>query len=728
MAALGADPCRKDVAVQIDYMSRAADGHTHKPTDAAKAIAVNGFDQAPVSATTPCPYPGFPRKATGIGLLLNVKNPINEQTVIDMNGLDYGIARLGSLNKWQRPFFHYAIFGHDQAEGSSSSGLSCRDGKDFLISLGHWSGSVGTAQDQAGSLMHELGHCLGLGHGGQDGVNCKPNYLSIMNYLFQVTGIPTGPATSRFGYSNSALPNLDETNLDESKGIGDGTDLTQWTPNGTRVKAGAGNVALDWNGNGVIDPVNPVTPEQVDLNNFSNVTGCGNDGASPTANLTPSPGETLIGNEDWSKIKYHMAHSVIGTGAQTTGHVGDINFPQSQILKQNYASSLGPDLATSTVVNKPDATPGDTLTYTTTITNVGPGTAFNVKLDETTPDSAVATVDVADLAPGASTTKTFTAVVPFPTADLTVLTGSATVHSSDHLGTPDQHPANDSSSAATTVHTPVLTLAKAATNSVAAGEAVTYTITYSNTGSGPATNVVVGDVVPADVFYSLALDTGAGPRPTTVVANPDGTTTLTWTVASVPKQSGPFTITFTARPTLLALGGTGLMNNASEDFRDLNANQYPTLRASAATNIGTAAITKNPLSQGYWQVHPTEWTPEILARIAATDQRFDGADGSTPDGALSAAEVRAVFGRSGQPSTLLSQLLATYFNLATRRINAGTAVSSKLSTALGLRNVRDTALYARATLALPYKNGNFQRYSDATSALEDINQNKTEKY
>jgi len=398
MAQLGADPCRKDVAVQIDYMSAAAGGHTHKPTDAAIAIAKAGFGAAPIAATTPCPYAGYPLKASGIGLLLNVKNSINEQTVIDMDGLDYGLARFISLNKWQRPFFHYVIFGHDQAAGSSSSGLACRDGKDFLVSLGHWAGQVGTDQDQAGSLMHELGHCLGLGHGGQDGINCKPNYLSIMNYLFQVTGVPTGPGTSRFGYSNSALANLDEANLDESKGISDGTDFTQWTTNGTTVKSGAGNAALDWNGNGSIDAVNPAAPEKVDLNNFSNVTGCGNDGASPTANLTPSPGETLIGDEDWSKIKYNMAYSVIGAGTQTTGHVGDINFPQSQILKQTYAASLGPDLATSTTVDEPNATPGDTLTYTTTITNIGPGAAFNVTLNETTPDSTTATVTVADLA------------------------------------------------------------------------------------------------------------------------------------------------------------------------------------------------------------------------------------------------------------------------------------------------------------------------------------------
>ena len=38
---------------------------------------------------------------------------------------------------------------------------------------------------QGSTLMHQLGHTMGLTHGGpldESSANCKPNYLSIMNY------------------------------------------------------------------------------------------------------------------------------------------------------------------------------------------------------------------------------------------------------------------------------------------------------------------------------------------------------------------------------------------------------------------------------------------------------------------------------------------------------------------------------------------------------------------
>jgi hypothetical protein len=36
-----------------------------------------------------------------------------------------------------------------------------------------------------GTLFHELGHTMGLWHGGNENNNCKPNYVSTMNYDMQ---------------------------------------------------------------------------------------------------------------------------------------------------------------------------------------------------------------------------------------------------------------------------------------------------------------------------------------------------------------------------------------------------------------------------------------------------------------------------------------------------------------------------------------------------------------
>ncbi len=72
----------------------------------------------------------------------------------------------------------------------------------------------------------------------------------------------------------------------------------------------------------------------------------------------------------------------------------------------------------------------------------------------------------------------------------------------------------------------MVTITEIATGAVNAGEAITYNIRYENTGSGTALKAVVVDTVPKDVYYSVALDHGAGPKPNSVTLNGDGTRTL----------------------------------------------------------------------------------------------------------------------------------------------------------------------------------------------------------
>ncbi len=134
--------------------------------------------------------------------------------------------------------FHYVCFADSLSGLGSTSGISRGiPAHDFLVTLGGWRTFGGTSLQKAGTFMHELGHNLGLQHGGGDGVKFKPNFLSVMNYSFQTLGLlrPSGIATVRdFDYSRSQLAALTETRLLESAGIGDAEgQLTLWNINQT---------------------------------------------------------------------------------------------------------------------------------------------------------------------------------------------------------------------------------------------------------------------------------------------------------------------------------------------------------------------------------------------------------------------------------------------------------------------------------------------------------------
>jgi hypothetical protein len=231
----------------------------------------------------------------------------------------------------RKPAYHYAVFAHFHTCDSvtdcakpectteagtlpvfGETGFAEQPGNDLIVSLGRRRDldlPPGTIR-QGGTFMHELGHNLGLAHGGplaavpEAYINFKPNYLSVMNYSFQATGISTAaepgstrPVTTRLDYSNAALQPLDEAHLDETAGIASGdNDITvYYCPD---RHSGPGTGPIDWNCIGGIE-----TDVAAEINN------------DPVT-------EVLAGHADWPSLFYpFQGFSTYNDGPADAGHV-----------------------------------------------------------------------------------------------------------------------------------------------------------------------------------------------------------------------------------------------------------------------------------------------------------------------------------------------------------------------------------------------------------------------
>ena len=256
------------------------------------------------NGTTPsgeaCAFPGFPG-------VVGWKNGFRayRDAAIDRSqggsacGANGGPGCEPRLPRTRKDIFHYALFAHALGYGSptnpliprKTSGISDSSGGDFMVTLGLWDNQTGTTFVQGSTLLHELGHNLGLKHGGvvRSGLieaNCKPNYQSVMNYLFQVRGLLLPGGSPIIDLSRQELPSLSESALSESSGFGtpttylpswyapkgantidgvlgtspagrfcDGTPVPTGGPNYVRIDGNStAGSPLDWNGDGVIGP------------------------------------------------------------------------------------------------------------------------------------------------------------------------------------------------------------------------------------------------------------------------------------------------------------------------------------------------------------------------------------------------------------------------------------------------------------------------------------------
>jgi uncharacterized repeat protein (TIGR01451 family) len=250
------------------------------------------------------------------------------------------------------------------------------------------------------------------------------------------------------------------------------------------------------------------------------------------------------------------------------------------------------------------------ISYTIVVTNSGPSAADSVQLDDVIPvgttfaslvpaagwacvtpvsgGTGTVTCTIASMPSGPAS---FTLFVNGPAVDSTV-TNTATVTSVS-----DSTPGNNTSTANTIVASVAdLSLTKDADRAtVPSGGAITYTITVTNNGPQPATNVAVTDALPAGVVLDSA---------TASQGSCTGTTTITCTIGTLANGASA-TVTLVVDVT--AVNGATIVNTASATADE--GDPSPANATDAATVTVATAVQAIPTA--------SEWGLLLLAMAMA---------------------------------------------------------------------------------------------------------------
>lgn len=127
------------------------------------------------------------------------------------------------------PYVHYCVF-VQSIGGNGTSGYSFGiPGDLFVVALGQYRATAPRGflrRAEAGTLLHELGHNLGLTHGGgrpQPHLPYKPNFLSVMNYHYQFGFARVVDGRYEYfnywDYSRARSSKLHERRLHEQDGV-----------------------------------------------------------------------------------------------------------------------------------------------------------------------------------------------------------------------------------------------------------------------------------------------------------------------------------------------------------------------------------------------------------------------------------------------------------------------------------------------------------------------------
>jgi hypothetical protein len=248
----GSSPTAKDLYLEIDAML----GHDPGPDavdDVVAAFAAAGIalhvqrDELALAHTDLTAFVPFTVQAT--------PTEADYDAVRNMHFGTPAEQGLPAVREAKKLAYRYALFAHGlkatAADGRTGlTGAAELPGNDLLISLGEYDGLgnelAPTRYRVAGTLMHELGHALNLRHGGNNHVDYKPNYLSVMSHLFQDVNYL---ASRTLDYSHGGRGNLNESSLNENDGVPGLTTQSVFLSSGIPVVIQPG-ARVDWDQNG----------------------------------------------------------------------------------------------------------------------------------------------------------------------------------------------------------------------------------------------------------------------------------------------------------------------------------------------------------------------------------------------------------------------------------------------------------------------------------------------
>jgi hypothetical protein len=309
LPALGVSPVKKNVLLEYDWVDDNLDpgtctAHTHRPASSMIARVAAAF--AASSNTNPDGSTGITViNDYGQGFPFNGGNAVAHAGNVTgfVGGADYLSIKNSNFAANRNGYFHYVETIHWYTANLGSSGQAEINGDDLIVSLGCFI----STENVANTIVHELGHNLGLLHGGNTSCNWKPNYNSVMNYRFQFPGVDTScnavgnsGETNVLDYSRGARIALNENNLNESAGV-------------------CGGPPIDWNLSGTIS--SGLVYDLNRTNSFPNAS-TGVDNASCSGTLT-----TLTDFNDWANLVFTGINDATGHAALVPKPIVDCNNP-----------------------------------------------------------------------------------------------------------------------------------------------------------------------------------------------------------------------------------------------------------------------------------------------------------------------------------------------------------------------------------------------------------------